>query len=256
MNIYYVYEWIRLDINEPFYVGKGKDDRCFTFRKRNKYFNDIVKYCENNSIGIAVNILESNLTNDEALMTECWYINYYIFECGYNITNQTWGGDGGDIVSMMTSEQKRLYSIKMHNSCLGKNKGHFHSKEAKIKMSESKKGKYCGANNPMYGKDVKNFMSEEDIERWKKNISSAIYGRTHTNETRNKISKRLKQRVKGYFNEDILLFDSVLECKEYFEKRYNVSHRFIQNIINSNKVYKSNREKYKNLNGLYLEKYK
>lgn len=24
MNDYYVYEWIRLDTNEPFYVGKGK----------------------------------------------------------------------------------------------------------------------------------------------------------------------------------------------------------------------------------------
>ena len=26
-NKYYVYEWIRLDINEPFYVGKGCGDR-------------------------------------------------------------------------------------------------------------------------------------------------------------------------------------------------------------------------------------
>ena len=26
-NKYYVYEWIRLDTNEPFYVGKGCDDR-------------------------------------------------------------------------------------------------------------------------------------------------------------------------------------------------------------------------------------
>jgi hypothetical protein len=33
MNIYYVYEWNRLDINEPFYVGKGKNNRCFTLSK-------------------------------------------------------------------------------------------------------------------------------------------------------------------------------------------------------------------------------
>ena len=26
-NEYYVYEWIRLDTNEPFYVGKGKGNR-------------------------------------------------------------------------------------------------------------------------------------------------------------------------------------------------------------------------------------
>ena len=33
MNQYYVYEWIRLDNNEPFYVGKGKRERCFTEKK-------------------------------------------------------------------------------------------------------------------------------------------------------------------------------------------------------------------------------
>ena len=63
MKNYYVYEWIRLDTNEPFYVGKGKNDRCFTIRKRNKHFCDILKSCEENSIGIAINILNSNLTD-------------------------------------------------------------------------------------------------------------------------------------------------------------------------------------------------
>lgn len=256
MNSYYVYEWIRLDINEPFYVGKGKNNRCFTLRKRNKHFNDIVQYCENNSIGIAVSILDSNLSNKEALMTECWYIDRYIFEYGYNITNQTWGGDGGDIVSMMTPEQKMAYSNKMRISCLGKNKGNLHSEEAKRKMSESKKGKYIGENNPMYGKSVKDFMSEEKIEKWKRNISKAIIGNTHTEETKNKISKNVRRRVRGYLNNETFLFDSVLECKEHFEEKYKVSHRFIQNIINSNKIYTSNRGKYKQLNGLYLEKYK
>ena len=28
-NVFYVYEWIRLDTNEPFYVGKGRDNRCY-----------------------------------------------------------------------------------------------------------------------------------------------------------------------------------------------------------------------------------
>ena len=144
MNQYYVYEWIRLDNNEPFYVGKGKGERCFTEKKRNKYFNDILKYCRNNSIEIAINILESGLSNEEALMTECWYINEYICTYGFNITNQTWGVEGGDVVSMMSVEERIKYSIKMRNSCLGKNKGHIHSEESKLKMSKAKKGMYLG----------------------------------------------------------------------------------------------------------------
>ena len=35
-NNYYVYEWIRLDTNEPFYVGKGKGIRWKSFDRRNK----------------------------------------------------------------------------------------------------------------------------------------------------------------------------------------------------------------------------
>ena len=78
-------------------------------KKRNKYFNDILKYCRNNSIEIAINILESGLSNEEALMTECWYINEYICTYGFNITNQTWGVEGGDVVSMMSVEEGIKY---------------------------------------------------------------------------------------------------------------------------------------------------
>ena len=41
-NNYYVYEWIRLDTNEPFYVGKGKNKRCYKLtRGDNHHFNDM-----------------------------------------------------------------------------------------------------------------------------------------------------------------------------------------------------------------------
>lgn len=194
MNQYYVYEWIRLDNNEPFYVGKGKGERCFTEKKRNKYFNDILKYCRNNSIEIAINILESGLSNEEALMTECWYINEYICTYGFNITNQTWGGEGGDVVSMMSVEERIKYSIKMRNSCLGKNKGHIHSEESKLKMSKVKKGMYLGNNNPMYGKNIKDYMDNASYEAWKSKIRNSMKGKTHSEETKEKIRKALLGR--------------------------------------------------------------
>ena len=36
-NEYYVYIYWRLDTNEPFYVGKGKNNRCF----RNCFYNGL-----------------------------------------------------------------------------------------------------------------------------------------------------------------------------------------------------------------------
>ena len=49
----------------------------------------------------------------------------------------------------------------MRKSCLGKNKGHYHTEEAKLRMSLSKKGRYIGESNSMYGKNIKEYMSEQ-----------------------------------------------------------------------------------------------
>lgn len=87
---YYVYEWIRLDTYEPFYVGKGYANRwCQLKRGNNNHFNNIVK-----SIPIAVHILHDNLNEQEALEYECWYIHEYKYISGYDITNLTDGGEG------------------------------------------------------------------------------------------------------------------------------------------------------------------
>ncbi len=89
-NIYYVYEWIRLDKNEPFYVGKGKGDRCYRLKRgNNHHFNNIVK-----SIPTAVHILHDNLSEEEAHQYECWYINEYKYNICYEIVNITDGGEG------------------------------------------------------------------------------------------------------------------------------------------------------------------
>lgn len=89
-NQYYVYEWVRLDTNEPFYVGKGQGDRCYRKKRgNNQHFNNIVK-----NIPTAVVILHEGLTEEQALEIECWYIHQYEFEWGYNLVNLTEGGEG------------------------------------------------------------------------------------------------------------------------------------------------------------------
>lgn len=69
--IYYTYEWIRLDTNEPFYVGKGAGGR-WKKPERNNYFNNIV-----NKVGkenIAVHILHENIDEQTAFDYEVYYI--------------------------------------------------------------------------------------------------------------------------------------------------------------------------------------
>jgi hypothetical protein len=57
-----------------------------------------------------------------------------------------------------------------------------------------------GKNNPMYGKNIKDYMTPEKYEQYRKNLSIAnsgknnpFYGKTHTKETVEKIKFGLKQ---------------------------------------------------------------
>ena len=57
-----------------------------------------------------------------------------------------------------------------------------------------------GKNNPMYGKNVKDYMTPEKYEQYRKNLSLAnsgennpFYGKTHTKETVEKIKLSLKK---------------------------------------------------------------
>lgn len=170
MNDYYVYEWIRLDTNEPFYVGKGKGNRCYKLtRGNNQHFNNIAK-----SIPVAVNILHDNLDEETAFGLECYYIWLYRDIIGYNMTNMNDGGEGQTLCGENNpfygvhrygednpfydkkhTDKTRKKMSENHWDCSGDNNPMYskhHSEESKRKMSENRKGKHCGKDNHNYGK--------------------------------------------------------------------------------------------------------
>jgi len=87
-NIYYVYHWIRLDTNEPFYVGKGHGNRYkqtwWDIPTVRAIYKQFPTYSE---------IIENNLTEEKAFEREKYYITLYK-KLGYNLINQTKGGLG------------------------------------------------------------------------------------------------------------------------------------------------------------------
>ena len=192
---YYVYIYYRLDTNEPFYVGKGKDDRWKRLneatRGHNKHFMNII-----NKIPIAVIIEKDNLTESEAFYWEEKIINKLVFEYGFSIdikgnrsnehychlVNKTWGGEGASGCNSY------------------ENKTEEEMKEIKKKLSEASKGE----NNPMYGKDWREGKTEEEILEHNRRISESIkgekhpwWGRHHTEETRKKQSEAKKGKYDG-----------------------------------------------------------
>ena len=113
----YVYRHIRLDKNEPFYIGIGSDEeykRASTPKNRNIFWKRIVNKTE-----FEVEILCDNLNWDEACIKEKEFISLYGRKDKNkgSLCNLTDGGEG-------------VYGLKMSN-------------ESKKKMSDARKGKKC-----------------------------------------------------------------------------------------------------------------
>ncbi len=153
----YLYRHIRLDKNEPFYVGIGSDTTYYRSKretKRNKIWNDIRKKCE-----IRSEIVLDDLTWEEACIKEIEFVRLYgrIDRKTGCLANLTDGGDG--------------YLNP--------------SDEVRSKLVASKKG----SNNPMFGKT----FSEEH----RKHHSQALKGRIVSQETREKISEAQKGKPRN-----------------------------------------------------------
>ena len=110
MNDYYVYEWVRLDTNEPFYVGIGRGDRYREARdtRRNKYFMRVYNKHEDDCV---IHILHNNLTKEVACDYECWYINEYKYVIGYDMCNICDGGEGMAIAGENNPSNRKVICI-------------------------------------------------------------------------------------------------------------------------------------------------
>jgi hypothetical protein len=124
--MYYVYEHLRPDTNEVFYVGKGKDYRANSTKNRNAYWKNIV----NKAGGFTVNFVAKNINYEE--------LAYFIEEeridqlkrRGVILANFTLGGEGAS-----GGENHHMW-------------GKVHPDKGSKRPWVGKKGK----DNPMYGK--------------------------------------------------------------------------------------------------------
>lgn len=129
------------------------------------------KYGEEN---FTINILEECPINLLDEREEYWIKKYDSIKNGYN---QKTGGS---------------------RSC-----GYKMSEEAKIKMRENHSD-VSGEKNPMFGKKIFDFMTDEEIARWRENNKNAhkkrkgTKGKKHTQETKDLLSKLAKERYEKY----------------------------------------------------------
>ena len=158
----YIYRHIRLDKNEPFYIGIGTDSkyqRAYSKQSRNIFWNRVVSKTD-----YEVEILLDNLTKDEAKIKEIEFIALYgkkIDKTGI-LTNISDGGDG--------------------------NSGGKHTEEAKRKIGEANKYKD-------YSKFDRSYMQTKE---YKEMVSKMNTGRKMPNSMREKTSERMKNRTLSF----------------------------------------------------------
>jgi len=159
----YLYRHVRLDKNEPFYIGIGSDtkyERSNSQKYRNRHWKNIVAQTSYN-----VEILLDNLTWDEACKKEIEFIELYgRADLGKGtLVNMTNGGEGNSNPSESTrmliskkikADKERGKKISTSNKGRSSsNKGKLFTKEHKAKI-KAKRGHLLGRKNTWQVKPV------------------------------------------------------------------------------------------------------
>lgn len=186
-----VYKHIRKDTNEVFYIGIGKSEkRAYNATKRNQYWKRIIE-----KYSYDIEIIETDLTWEAACEIEKQLIKKYgRADLGLgSLVNMTDGGDGTKNMLLTNEYLTKLRKPKSEEfrlKCIGRT----HSEETKQKMSEAKLGK----KRPV--EVMENIVNKRKLNgtysvsnETKKKLSIAGMGRTHSEITKEKISKSNKK---------------------------------------------------------------
>lgn len=205
MQMYCVYEHIRLDTNKVFYVGKGSGRRAQSKHRRNQHWNNVVAKAG----GYSVRILVDNVDEEFAFLAEMERIDQ-LKKLGYKLANKTDGGEGPS--------------------------GHRHTEEAKGKIADAQRGEKHWTNfheiTDEHREKLKIARSKLVFtEEIRKKISEAGKRRVCTEETRAKMSKAKSGRKHHMANAIIFdgkFFGSAKELAEYTGENYSTTRTRIK----------------------------
>ena len=208
----YIYKHIRLDKNEPFYIGIGSDNcgykRAYSVRRSQHW-----KYITNKTNYI-VEIIEDNLTWEQACEKEKEYIALYgrkDLNLG-PLVNKTDGGEGIANLSMESREAiKKSLRIYYGNNDIKR------SEYTKQKMSRSQKGRKKTQNQ--IDKHKKCIIGKKASNETKKKMSQSRLGKITSDTTITKIkqnqpNKKNVCQIDIKTNEIIKIFNSINEASQ------------------------------------------
>ena len=169
-------------INNKKYIGKHKSlEFDENYKGSGIRLNQAInKYGINNFTTI---ILEQCFSEEELNEKEIYWINYYDAVNDRNYYNIAEGGQGGNTYAGRTEEEMAITKMKISKANSGENNGIAKNPDL-----------VRGERNGMYGKKIKDVMSEETYNDWKEKISNSKKGTKFSDEQRKKMSEYAKNR--------------------------------------------------------------
>jgi len=208
---FYVYEHIRKDSNLPFYVGKGKGNRAYVTQHKTQYWKNIVA-----KHGYEVKIIAKDLDEDLSFIVEVERIDQ-LRRINLNLVNLTDGGEGmsgykftkeaalkraeklrGRKRPDISSRMKGVKKSPEHRANLALAKmGVKASVEARLKMSNSRKGRVSAMLGKNHSVEAKQKISESVNKAYAdglvaEKISQKIKSLYESNDYRNKVASATK----------------------------------------------------------------
>jgi hypothetical protein len=186
-----VYRHIRLDKNEPFYIGIGNDeDRAYRKDGRNPLWSNIVEKTE-----YKVQILFEGLTREEACEKEIELISLYgrINKGDGILANITFGGDilmAGENPAYNRGVEIVVDGVVYPSVMTASRQLGLHEKTIRHRIKSENFPSY---NYTDPSKVVKK-LSYKEIEE-NKTLRNGMLGRRHSKESIEKMSERLKGRI-------------------------------------------------------------
>jgi hypothetical protein len=157
--MFYVYEHIRPDTNQVFYVGKGSGSRLNSLSDRNRHWKNVV-----NKVGFEAIKITQHESEELVLLVEMERIDQ-LRRLGYKLVNVTNGGQG-------------ISGLK-------------HSEESKKKMSDSRKSLVPHKHTDESKQKIREALTGTIFTEERKNkIRLKAIGRKVSEETKNKLRGR------------------------------------------------------------------
>lgn len=214
---YFIYRHIRPDKNEPFYIGIGKHNtkwkykRLLSTKNRNIHWQRIVEL--NNGV-FETNILMDDLSMESVIKKECEFIKLYgrsDLRLG-TLCNMT---DGGEGVLRLSQESRD----KISKSMLGNTRGTLISKESLKKRVLNNTGK----NNWCFGKK----FTEEHKDKLRQNKLGKKQSAEHVKNRTYKLKKQVIDTVSCF------IYSSIGDVAIAFNKsRSQISRDIKKNMYN------------------------